>query len=338
MDKKIKCGLILGAAAVAYLVYRNWSKKIKQQIEEQERQENEELEALGVSTEKLSEEIDSEEDRGNMVKALAVGSMFNPDWDYDLVDPEEALATTSPLISVSQEVFNVRGNEVTDLVFYFDIPDSVSVIGGDWRKPKLKDYMDGIKAAAEKAWSDIVRFCPKPRCWLIGMVVVSYRDEEGLLTSERVELDDPTVYESLKDETHKDGYGLGAMYEGICNKTLPDDVNQNLANWISKRWPKPLTDFKFEQFQLAYRVAFNMQTQTSALGINIKTGLETLDYFLNNIEIKKGGLVDEDNVKDPLYQHTLFCAPSHRFKTKFDLCYYYFVNGDNKLEVDCFSY
>ena len=39
MDKKIKCGLILGAAAVAYLVYRNWSKKIKQQIEEQERQE-----------------------------------------------------------------------------------------------------------------------------------------------------------------------------------------------------------------------------------------------------------------------------------------------------------
>jgi hypothetical protein len=336
MDKKIKCGLFVGAAVVAFFVYKNWSKKIRKQIEEQEKQENKELESLGVSTEKLNEEIDLE-DHGNMVKALAVGTLFNPEWDYSLIDPEEALKTTNPLISISQEVFNVRGNEVTDLVFYFDIPDYTKNTG-DWKKPRLVDYMNGIKAAAEKAWSDIVRFCPKPRCWLVGMVVVSYRDKEGFLTSERVELDDPSVYESLKDETHKDGYGLGAMYEGFKNRNLPDEVNHNLVSWIIKRWSEPLPEFEFVEFHLAYRVAFNMQTHTTALGINIKTGLETLDYFLNNIEIKKGGLVDEEDVKKPLYQNTLFCAPSARQKAKFDLCYYYFINKDNKLEVDSFSY
>ena len=335
MDKKIKIGLFLGATVLSYFAYKSWSKKVKKEIEEQEKAENEELEALGVSTEKLNEEIDSE-DHGNMVKALAVGSMFNPEWDYSLIDPEEALKTTSPLISVSQEVFSVKGNEVTDLVFYFDIPDYTKN-DGDWKKPKLTDYMNGIKKAAEKAWSDIVRFCPKPRCWLVGMVVVSYRDKEGYLTSERVELDDPTVYESLKDENHKDGYGLGAMYEGIKNKNLPDNVNRKLVDWINKRWNEPLPEFEFVEFHLAYRVAFNEATHTSALGINIKTGLKALEYFLN-IEIRRGGLVDEEDVRNPLYQHTLFCAPSDRSKTKYDLCYYYFVNENNKLEVDNFSY
>ena len=67
MDKKIKCGIILGAATIAFFAYKNWSKKIKKQIEEQERQENEELETLGISTDKLSEEIDPYDDKNNMV-------------------------------------------------------------------------------------------------------------------------------------------------------------------------------------------------------------------------------------------------------------------------------
>lgn len=336
MNKKtvIECGLGLVALAGTYFLFKRFKNNLKKQIEEVQERESQELESIGVSTKKLNEEIEHDES-GNLVKALAIGSMFNPEWDYDLIDPEKALETSLPLISISQEIFNVRGTEVTDLVFYFDIPDTSEK---DWKKPKLSDYMNGIKQAAEKAWSQIIRFCQRPKCWLVGMIVVRYRDKDGLLTSERVELDDPTVYESLKEDTHRDGYGLGALYDGIRNETLPDEVNEKLTNWINKRWSNPLPEFELIEFQLVYRVAFNMQSREFATGINLITGLKTLKYFLERIEIKRGGLVEEDEVKHPLYQNVIFCAPSERDETKYDLCSYYFINSNNNIESDCFSY
>ena len=330
MDKKIKCGLIIGAAALAFFAYKNWSKKIKKQIEEQERQENEELETLGISTNKLSEEIDPYDDKNNMVKALATSCFFNPEVDYDIIDVEKAL-DASRLISVSQENFMFRGTETTDLVYYFDIPNYLK---GGYSAPRLGDYCNAIRDAADKAWSEIVRFCPKPRCRLTGMIVVSYDDPEDpeYRTSEKVEIDDPTIYEELKTEFGHDGFGLGKLYEGVVNKNLPDSVNLKLSEWVHKKWDtEKLGDFEIVEIQLVYRVSFVMQGK-DGIGINIKTAFQTLKMFTEELEIKRGGRGNA--VK---YENVLFCAPSPRYSDRFDLTHYYYVNENNKIGVDNYS-
>jgi len=330
MDKKIKCGLIIGAAALAFFAYKNWSKKIKKQIEEQEKQENEELETLGISTDKLSEEIDPYDDKNNMVKALATSCFFNPEVDYDIVDVEKAL-DASRLISVSQENFMFRGTETTDLVYYFDIPNYLK---GGYSAPRLGDYCNAIRDAADKAWSEIVRFCPKPRCRLTGMMVVSYNDPSDPedRTSEKVEIDDPTIYEELKTEFGHDGFGLGKLYEGLVNKNLPDSVNNKLYAWVHKKWDtEKLGDFEIVEIQLVYRVSFVMQGK-DGIGINIKTAFQTLKMFTEELEIKRGG--HGNAVK---YENVLFCAPSSRYSDRFDLTHYYYVNEDNKIDVDNYS-
>lgn len=329
MDKKIKCGLFVGAAIVAFFAYKNWSKKIKKQIEEQEKQENEELETLGISTDKLSEEIDPYGDKNNMVKALATSCFFNPEVDYDVIDPEKAL-DSDRLISVSQENFMFRGAETTDLVYYFDIPNYLK---GGYSAPRLGDYCTAIKEAADKAWSEIVRFCPKPRCRLTGMIVVSYDDpkDSDYSTSEILEIDDSTIYEELKSDFGHDGFGLGKFYEELTKGTLPDSVNLKLSDWVNKKWNKELPGFKIVRVKLVYRVSFAMQDK-AGIGINIKTAFQTLKMFTEELEIKRGGRGNA--VK---YENVLFCAPSQRYTDRFDLTHYYYVNEDNKLSVDNYS-
>lgn len=330
MDKKlIKGGLVLAAALGTLYVYNRYAKKIKKQIEEQERQENEELETLGISTDKLSEEIDPYDDKNNMVKALAASCFFNPEVDYDIIDVEKAL-DASRLISVSQENFMFRGTETTDLVYYFDIPNYLK---GGYSAPRLGDYCTAIKEAAEKAWSEIVRFCPKPRCRLAGFIVVSYDDPEDpeYRTSEKLEIDDPTIYEELKSDFGHDGFGLGKLYEGIINKSLPDSVNTKLTEWVNKKWNKELPGFEIVEIQLVYRVSFVMQGK-DGIGINIKTAFQTLKMFTEELEIKRAGRGNA--VK---YENVLFCAPSSRYTDRFDLTHYYYVNEDNKIDQDSYS-
>jgi len=329
MDKKlIKGGLFVLATLGTLFVYNRFSKKIRKQIEEQEKQENEELETLGISTDKLNEEIDPYEDKNNMVKALATSCFFNPEVDYDIVDISKAL-NASRLISVSQENFMFRGTETTDLVYYFDIPNYLK---GGYSKPRLGDYCVAIKEAADKAWSEIVRFCPKPRCRLTGMIVVSYDDPEDpeYRTSEKIEIDDPTIYEELNSDFGHDG--LGKLYEGVVNKNLPDSVNNKLYEWVHKKWDtEKLGDFKIVEIQLVYRVSFVMQDK-NGIGINIKTAFQTLKMFTEELEIKRAG--KGNAVK---YENVLFCAPSSRYSDRFDLTHYYYVNEDNKIDIDNYS-
>lgn len=328
MDKKLKCGLLLGTAAIVFLAYKRWSKNVRKQIEEQEQKENEELEALGVPTDKLDEEIDPYQDKDNLVKALAVSCFFNPEVDYDIIDVDRALKATN-LISVSQENFIFRGTETTDLVYYFDIPNYLK---GGHSAPRLGDYCTTIKEAAEKAWSDIIRFCPRPRCRLVGMIVVSYNEDPEdpeQRTTEKVEIDDPKIYEELQSDFGHDGFGLGKLFEGAVKQNLPKSVEAKLSDWISQKW-SGVSELEVVEIQLVYRVSYSIQNRTG-IGINIKTAYETLRYFVEEMEITRGG---RGNVVK--YENVLFCAPSSKYSNKFDLTHYYYVNEDNKVDQDSY--
>ena len=232
---------------------------------------------------------------------------------------------------MSQENFMFRGTETTDLVYYFDIP---SYLKGGYSAPRLGDYCVAIKEAADKAWSDIVRFCPKPRCRLVGMIVVSYDDPEDpeYRTSEKIEIDDPTIYEELKSDFGHDGFGLGKLYEGAVNQNLPESVKGKLSDWINKKWnTEKLGGFEVVEIQLVYRVSFVMQGK-DGIGINIKTAFQTLKMFTEELEIKRGGRGNA--VK---YENVLFCAPSSRYSDRFDLTHYYYVNEDNKIDKDSWA-
>jgi hypothetical protein len=327
MDKKIINGGIIAIAALGIaVVYRKWFKTIKKQIETEENERNAELEQLGVSPEKLEQEVDPVEDGNDMVKALAVGTMFNPNWDYDIVDPELAL-NADHIISVTQEIFKGSKGENTDLVFYFDIPNYLS---GGYKSPKIGDYIKGFKEAIEHAWTNIVRYCPKPKGKLIGMVSVTYTDPEDPEeeVSERVEINDPKIYEELADEYHD---GLAAFYEGVVNKCLPESVNDKFSDWVDSKWDREkLENFTINEVQLVYRASFKMQDR-NGIGINYKTALETLKYFTDELSISRKGSAE---VK---YENVLFCAPSKKTGVH-ELTSFYYRADDNSIKVNSFSY
>lgn len=316
MDKKIKGGIIIAAATLAGLyIYRQYQ-KMKKELENEKEANERELESIGVSVQKLKEEVDSVEDDGNMVKALAVGTMFNADWDEDLVNTDLAVKSEAK-ISITQEVFGKGNSKSTDLVFYFDIPDYTE---GGYKSPRIGDYIKTIGDAAKHAQQNIIIYCPRPRARLIGVVGVVYNDPDDpeYVLSDRAEITDPNIYAELADEYHD---GLTAFYEGFVNKTLPDSVSDKLQEWVDKKW-KGRDELEIEEVKLVYRVSFPFQDQ-NGVGINYKTALETLKYFTDELEVTKkfgGG----ESVK---YENVLFYAPDK------GLSWYYYVNENNKIDI-----
>lgn len=313
--------ILLGVVAIGL---RKWYKSIEKKLDQERDAINQDLEDLGVPAEKLREEMETM-DEGGLVKALAIGTMFNPDWDMDVVDPDRALES-SPIISVTQETFVGRNNqESKDLVFYFDLPDYTKGL----RTPKVGDYVTSLKDAMIHAENTIVKFCPKPKGRLIGLISVSYTDPEGKEKTDRVEITDQKIYEELADEYHD---GLAPFYEGIVKKTLPDSVLTKLDEWVDKTWSK-MKNVKVVEITLSYRMSFKLQDQ-SGIGINFRSAMETLKYFTEELEIKNRKY--NDSSKAVTYRNILFCAPGDT--GNFELTSYYYVNSDNKIDINSFSY
>ena len=307
MDKIVKVGLGLLAGAALIVVARKLYKSIERNLDEEKKAQDEEIESLGVSAKKLNEELDSFEDENNMVKSLAVGTMFNPNWDFDYVNPDLAL-DADYLISVMQEKHVLKDGKAEDsLVFYFDIPEYT---GNSYRDLKIGDFLSSYSNAAKIIEQEIVKMC---RAWksFIGLITVTYQDpkDPNEEISERVEINDPTIYEELADGRHD---GLASFYEGIRNKTLPDSVNEKLTAWVNQRWPNALENFRIIEISLAYKIAFRIQTENMC-GITFKSALETLKYLVEEFKIKKNlnytsYRISNDSSPKFQYKNIIFCA------------------------------
>ena len=334
MDKKIKVGLGLLAGVALVVVARKLYKTIENNLDEKKKAQDQEIESLGVSASKLNEELNNEEDENNLVKSLAVGTMFNPNWDFDFVDPDLALRADD-LISVMQETLVLKGGKEEDhLVFYLDIPDYTK---NSYRDLKIGDFVSSYSNVAKIIEQDIVKMC---RAWrnLVGLITVTYQDpdnpEEEI--SERIEIDDPSIYAELSDGKHD---GLVSFYEGIKNKTLPDSVNENLTAWINKKWPVVHEDFRVVEITLAYKISFRIQTENMC-GITFKSALETLKYLVEDFKVKKNlnytsYRISTDNSPKFQYKNILFCAIGNSGKHELT-SYYYRHNG--KIAKNSFVY
>ena len=328
MNKKKTIGGLLSLVGLAGLVYyfRRQFKKEKAKLEEKKQKEDEELSDLGISPKKLEEECEDEGDK-NLVKALAVSTIFNPNWDIDIVDPD---------ISVDEDYVISVTQENNQLVFVFDIPNYLK---GGYRSPKLGDYISAINAKTESIWEETVKFCPRPRRKLVGAILAKCKlgDKEY---SECVEID-KSVYEELADgdDKHQGNRhdGLGTFYEKVCKHQLPESVEQKLQDWVDKRWESLLEkggEVELKHICLLYKVSFMIQN-SNGIGISLKTALDALDRYVNELCIeKKKNFGDYENYCVD-YRHVLFCAPND--EGKFDLTWYYGLK-DNSLYVTSFTY
>jgi hypothetical protein len=334
MDKVLKVGIGLLAGVALVVVARKLYKSIEKSIDEEKEAQNQEIESLGVSAKKLNEELDSEEDENNMVKSLAVGTMFNPNWDFDFVDPELAL-DAEDVISVMQEKHVLRGGKEEDsLVFYLDIPEYTK---NSYRDLKIGDYVSSYSNAAKIIEQDIVKMC---RAWktIVGLVTVTYQDPDDPEEekSDRFEIDDPSIYAELSDGKHD---GLVSFYENIKNGTLPDSINENLTAWINQKWPTQYENFRVVSVTLAYKISFRIQTENQC-GITFKTALEALKYLVEEFKVKKNlnyssYRISTDNSPKFQYKNIIFCAIGNSGKHELT-SYYYIKKG--KIAKDSFSF
>ena len=329
MDKSLKIiGGSLLALAAGYAAYR-WFKREEKKLDQERKAQDQELKDLGVPTDKLRELIDPVEDENNLTKMLATSTMFSPEWDEDIIDPDRALERNGNMIYVTQEVFkNPKGRVSDDLVFYFDIPN---YLHGSYKDCKIGDYIRAFKDAANHIWCEYAKFSPAPRCKLVGFLAVTYldpRNEDDDVT-EMIELDDPSVYEELSDGSHD---GLVAFYEGTLNKGLPESVSDKFNAWFAKKGYADKAELSTQVFDLMFKVSFKLQDQ-NGIGINLKQALQALKYLTEEFTVEKQYNKFGKGVP---YDSVLFCAPSE-ITGEHDLTWYYRPKG-KELVVENYVY
>ena len=108
-------------AGAGYLLYRGYKKELKK-LEKEENIEKEKLDQLGVSKEKIEEEMVPGDN--NLVKALYTGIEFSDKWDIDYVDIDGCLENEN-VIHVG--ISDTPNGKQQDLAFMLEIPE----IGGN---------------------------------------------------------------------------------------------------------------------------------------------------------------------------------------------------------------
>lgn len=334
MDKSLK---ILGGALLAIgaaVVYRYWFKQEQKKLETEQKENDQELEDLGVPVEKLREQIDPDEDSSNMTKMLATGTMFNPNWSDEVVDPDEALDRAGNIILITQKTrvhtdrYGIK-HEDQDLVFCFDIPNYMN---GSYRDCKVGDFVVAFKEAAEHIWNTYAKFSRRPKCQLVGVWAFTYDDprDNGDPITELVEIDDPSIYEEFATEYND---GLASFYEAVNKKALPKTVEDKLNAWVSEKGYFDKPNLETSSFDLMYQISFNIQNETG-IGINLKQALEALRYLTEEFTVKKRGY--NASKKEIQYDSVIFCAPSE-ITGEHDLTWYY-RKEDGRLVVDNYTY
>lgn len=334
MDKQRKktvglCLLALVGVGIASWWYKKEAKKLK----EQQQAIDDELDELGVSSEKLRDEI-SPDESDNLVKQLFIGTTFNSGWDSSFVDPEEAL-NSNTLIHVTQSpFFDKKGNHGQNLNFLIEIPNYTN---GSYGAAKIADYIKAFKSAADYMWSSIVRFTNKPRQHLVGFIAVEYdnrnkheEDDDDKIT-EILRLE-PVVYERYADGEHD---GLSKFYESIKTKGLSEDDEKSLEAWLRSS-DTVMENMAVKDVWLGYEISFRIQTVNMGLGINFKTALECLKWMTEEMVVTREARFGGKSV-EMRYENIMFHAPDQT--GEWNLTYYYNVADDGKSVItDSYSY
>lgn len=332
MKKSLKIfGVLALLAGTGYVLYKKYKQEMKK-LEKEEKEENEKLEQLGVSKEKIEEEMVPGDN--NLVKALYTGVEFNSKWDLDFIDIDGCLKNENVIhVGISD-----TPNGKQDLAFLLEIP---AFNEGNYKAPKIKDFISNFSSAANHLWYDIVKVAPResgrrPITRLEGYFVIAYRkpnDSEEYFKFIKIpeELYRPYAHgkhDGLVEYVSALRSGREKFGEVDCMGMVDDDGN-------------PITKAKAIDVQLFFKIAFPIQTNTEdgpRRGINLETGLQCLEYLVNKVEILGESGDDKDRVT---YDHIMFHAQDEKTE-EWSLFKYYTVktdkDGNRRVIIDEFTY
>jgi hypothetical protein len=327
--EKILLGILgLGAAIGAGIWFVKSYKKGMEELENQESKETEDLENLGVNTDKLRDEV--KKDEKDFSRMLYVAARFNSDLDVDMFDMEKVIDNLDErTIHVRQKIdTNKHGESRRKLEFIIDIQNYTSK---SYRGPKIGNFLTTFKKATEDL-SSIVKFSQPARGKLIGNVVIS-RKVNGKPVVEYRRLI-PEVYKEFADGEHD---GLTKFYEtqmGIFNQTGPYDYIKD-AKWLFTNCPDLSEEDEtllVENIVLQYVITFPIRSNKPGelYGIDVKTGIECIKYLTEEMYVGR-----EDSRNTVVYQHLMFNAPNENDEP--DLSWYYTTDEDDRVTVEVIS-
>jgi len=343
-NKKTIAGMILAGAAAVYGIIKLVAKATKKEearLVEERKKEDQKIEALGVSPERMRAQVaecEREADR-NMVKAMYVGIESNlPDGDKNVIDIDAALRSKS-LLHITEDR-GKWGNKY--LNFLFEIPDLSGTLG--YNDPRLGDYFVAMKQLKDDLWSNIVRYCNEPRGYMAVYLAYSYKnprksEKDYPLVSEVLEIPE-AVWSKWRDEhdgvieffndAEKNGLLPVCQKRGvweIIDELLTADIaSKNPGVELSTISPRP------EELRLMYKISFREALRDGDYGVDVQTALNCLNHIYDEFSVtrkgsSKGGVV---------YNRFMFHAPND--DGIFDsLTRYYTTKGGNVVH-DSYSY
>ena len=288
--------LTVGIGVAAYL----WYKKEKKALETEKEAIDEELENLGVSGERLREEVTPEDDQ-NLVKCLYTGIAFNPNWDISTIDIDNCLESPN-LIHIGQHEKKNSRKLFQELDILLEIPEYPR--NKSFHSPKIADYIRSFKSEADILWERFAKFSDKPFTRLVGYLELS-GEIGGEETIRYVEIPSE-IYQDYIEKAESHNVGLSMFYEDSFGGKLSKESKEKMSSWISEND----IDGEFDNIPkpwviLMYRITFPIQNQFSKYGINFKSALEILHHltYSGDFSVRKKGDTHSEEV---VYENIIF--------------------------------
>lgn len=313
-------GLLVAGALCVVKLYRKEYKK----IEEEKEQAEEQLEELGVSPEALENNIIPGEDDENLVKKLYSAVEYNTQWNSDLFNIDGCLGNVENIIHLRQSDKN------RNLDFLIQLP---TIKSGNYRSPRIGDYIKTCKAASQYMWSGIVRVCPPPRECLEGYFIVAYEIEGRKEEFYRTIKIPRRLYIHLANEKFD---GLTEYIDQVRTtgevrgKLRPDEVFDLVPGETNV-----YTNIRPVDVILVYRISFVIKQGDRKFGIDLAGGLKCLKYLTEKFKVRRenhnqNNMIIEDSENDVTYDHLVFHVPDEN--NHWDFLTYYCAAFDEKGE------
>ena len=303
--------VVAGISAAAYYAYRIFTKEVKK-IEDAKKEDDAELEKLGVNPDKFRNDLIPSVDDNNLVKNMFIGVARSSNWDISVI--EDALESDTP-VYVTQSEF--KGNRFLDL--YFEIP---RFNDNNHNVPKIGEYITNFERLKNEIFENL-KFIERPFSKLVGFVCCDCQNLDGTFSQKFVPIP-KELYSKYGDARHD---GLAEFVRLIHNNE--PQASQEAVDAINNGEGFPSGVIRTEfilMWKLSFKIAKSPANSDSPVwdfGINLTLAMKALNHIYNEFTIERR-LGDLD-----YYKHFIFVPPFEEREVSFNQ--YYAIDYDTNI-------
>ena len=311
MKKFVKiAGGLLATGIGTWLIYR-YFKRERAKLQECESNARQAAEEMGISYEKVKEEVTIEDsDEGNtFIKGVAAGMFFNSNVPIEYLNPDDTFALSGDeggILHIAETTFNKRRY----LDFLFELPNFVKGRFAGPDHPRINEYIREIKRVTEEINDTIVkgpRPLTKPELY-VG-VRFTLNDESIKDATEKNSneiqssyfLIPSTAYMTYATENHD---GLADYYTNIVanNRIETEELKEELRDYINIHPDHyEITDVRV-MIKSSFRIADSGNSGLTFLAVP-----RVIMGFIENTEVKPKPRFNSNNRGNSIrFEHVLF--------------------------------